>query len=405
MNTKCGCFGAEALAALMAVFGLAAAGANEPARFGRSIRSVDISAATNAHAYIRRGTKTDYWGHPTTAILDDGKTVYCVYPYGHAGRGGYLAVSEDGGRSWKDASDRLPAIARRYYNCPCLHNLRTPGGRERLIYWQAGIASDEKNAINACFVKAVSRDATTAMPACASDDGGRTWRALAPLGPEFRNVLPFQGIVAIKGRPGRHLGVFHRGDTGCYDGGHLEVLAATTEDGGLTWSDPHVIAEDPRWQLCEPWVFRAPGGEELCCLIRENAGSPTKVIFSRDEGRTWTKPADAPWFLNGHRHQGLFLKDGRLAVVFRCVEKGYRHYGQFIAWIGSYDELKSGRVGTGLHVKILQNYGKPWDCGYAGIHQLPDGTLLATTYNVCAPDEKCSVLSVRFSPDFDHVSK
>lgn len=121
-----------------------------------------------------------------------------------------------------------------------------------------------------------------------SEDGGRSWRALAPLGPKFRNVIPFQGIVALKGRPGRYLGVFHRGDT------------------------------------------------------------------------------------------------------------GYRYYGHFIAWIGPYAELKEGIVRSGCHIKLLHNYGAPADCGYAGVHRLPDGTLLATTYNACAPGEKCSIVSVRF---------
>lgn len=364
----------------------------------KDIESIDLSGATNAHAFVRRGSRTDYWGHPTTALLADGKTVYCVYPFHHAGRGGFLSVSEDGGLSWRDVSDRLPAIARRYACCPCIYNLKTPEGTDRLVYWQSFVAPDEHAALNATFVKAVSKDDTTAMPGCVSDDGGRSWRALAPLGPKFRNVIPFQGIVALKGRPGRYLGVFHRGDTGCFDGGHLEVLSATTEDGGLTWSDPKVIAEAPNLQLCEPWVFRSPEGDELCCLIRENGGTPAKMIFSRDEGETWTKPVDAPWFLNGHRHQGVMLADGRLAIVFRCVEKGYRHYGHFIAWIGPYAELKEGIVRSGCHIKLLHNYGAPADCGYAGIHRQPDGTLLATTYNVCAPDEKCSIVSVRFRP-------
>jgi len=230
-----------------------------------------------------------------------------------------------------------------------------------------------------------------------SEDGGRTWTALPPLGRKFRNIIPFQGIVALKGKPGRYLGVYHRGDVGCFDGGHLEVVQSITEDGGLTWSEPRVIAEDARWNLCEPWVFRSPDGAELCCLIRENKRTPAKVIYSSDEGTSWTKPVDAPAFLNGHRHQGIRLRDGRYAIAFRMIDKSSPHYGQFVIWFGAYGAIKTGRGGT--LVKVLHNYGGAGDCGYSSLHELADGVLVAITYNVCNPGEKCSVVSVRMKTD------
>ena len=357
------------------------------------VRLVDLSSATNALSYVRRSENGVYWGHPTTALLEDGRTMYCVYPFGHGGRGGQLALSEDGGRTWKDVSERLPAVARRHTNCPCLHLLKDRRGRSRLIYWSSFLASDEKTAVSAWTKKETSSDDSTAMPACLSEDGGKTWRALPPLGSKFRNVLPFQGIVALGGAPGRYLGVFHRGPDGCFDNGPLEVLAAVTEDGGETWSDPCVIAKGPDWDLCEPWVFRSPDGRELCCLIRENRRTPAKVIYSRDEGKTWTKPVDAPSFLDGHRHQGVRLRDGRYAIGQRMVDKTSPFYGHYTIWFGTYDELKSGA--GGVLVRPLRNYGRLWDCGYSSVHQLPDGDLVATTYNVCAENEKCSVVTLR----------
>lgn len=344
-------------------------------------------------SYVRRSVNGEYWGHPTSVVADDGQTIYCVYPCGHAGRGGYLAISENGGKNWRDVSERLPEIAKRYACCPCIYNLKGADGRSRLIYWQSFIAPDERSAGNATFVKDIARDASTAMPGCMSEDSGRTWTALPPLGRKFRNVIPFQGIVALKGRPGRYLGVYHRGDTGCFDGGHLEVLQSITEDGGLSWSEPHVIAEGAKWNLCEPWVFRSPDDAELCCLIRENKGTPAKVIYSRDEGKSWTKPVDVPAFLNGHRHQGIRLRDGRYAIAFRMIDKSSPYYGQLVIWFGKYESIKSGKGGE--LVKVLHNYGTALDCGYSSIHELLDGFLVATTYNVCKPGEKCSVVSVR----------
>ena len=46
-----------------------------------------------------------YLGHPTTLLLEDGKTILCVYPKGH-GKGAILYKrSTDGGKTW---SDHLP---------------------------------------------------------------------------------------------------------------------------------------------------------------------------------------------------------------------------------------------------------------------------------------------------------
>ena len=49
--------------------------------------------------------KGQYLGHPTTCLLEDGKTILCVYPKGH-GKGAIVYKrSTDGGLTW---SDRLP---------------------------------------------------------------------------------------------------------------------------------------------------------------------------------------------------------------------------------------------------------------------------------------------------------
>ncbi len=51
-------------------------------------------------------------------------------------------------------------------------------------------------------------------------------------------------------------------------------------------------------------------------------------------------------------------------------------------------------------VKLLHNYGREGDCGYAAMNLLPDGTILSTTYVKYAPGpEQHSVISVRFTID------
>ncbi len=75
-----------------------------------------------------------YLGHPSTVLLEDGKTVLCVYPKGH-GRGAIVYKrSVDGARSW---SDRLPTPASwaTSKETPTIHRVVDANGRKRLILW------------------------------------------------------------------------------------------------------------------------------------------------------------------------------------------------------------------------------------------------------------------------------
>jgi len=133
----------------------------------------------------------------------------------------------------------------------------------------------------------------------------------------------------------------------------------------------------------------------LCCIMRENKRTGTSlVMFSRDEGKTWSKPVDTPWGLTGDRHHGIRLPDGRLVIVFR--NSAPLAQSHFIAWVGTYDEIRHGRPGQ-YRVSLLRTYK---DGFYPGIHQLPDGTIVATTYTTYREsDGGCSIVSVRFKID------
>ena len=67
-------------------------------------------------------------------------------------------------------------------------------------------------------------------------------------------------------------------------------------------------------------------------------------MFSRDEGQTWSKAVDTPWGLTGDRHHGIRLPDGRLVIVFRNAAPDAPAH--FIAWVGTYDDIKQCRPGT-----------------------------------------------------------
>ena len=66
----------------------------------------------------------------------------------------------------------------------------------------------------------------------------------------------------------------------------------------------------------------------------------------------------------------------------------------FIAWVGTYDDIRQGRPGQ-YRVSLLRTFK---DGFYPGIHLLPDGTIVATTYTTYQrEDPGCSIVSVRFT--------
>ena len=68
--------------------------------------------------------------------------------------------------------------------------------------------------------------------------------------------------------------------------------------------------------------------------------------------------------------------------------------GDFVAWVGTYEDLLEGREGS-YHVLLLRR--REGGSGYAGLELLPDGTFVATTYVIHHPGEKYSIISVRFT--------
>lgn len=155
-----------------------------------------------------------------------------------------------------------------------------------------------------------------------------------------------------------------------------------------------------------PTTLLMPNGGELCCLMRENTHKGRSLMmFSRDEGQTWTKPVDTPWGLTGDRHMGVYAQDGRLVIAFRDQAPDSPTKGHFVAWVGTYDDIRQCRPGQ-CRIKLLHSY-KGGDCGYPGMELLPDGTIVATTYIKYRPgEEKNSVVSTRFNlQDIDRMLK
>ncbi len=335
---------------------------------------VDVSMETHRHVIVAHGTEEIYQGHPTTLLMPDGKTIFCVWTYDHGGRCGPMARSDDAGRTWIRMDDQLPEGLQLHRNCPSIYRLVGPDDKERL--WVFSAQPD--------------------MPRIVSEDGGTNWREMPPLG--LPCVMTFSSIVRL--RNGNYLGMYHRrmdGVTGETDRSMpMNVVQTETADGGLTWSAPCVVAAVDGKMPCEPYVFRSPDGNELCCLMRENTHTGNSlVMFSQDEGKTWSVPRDTCWGLSGDRHQGVYAEDGRLVIAFRDKAPNSPTLGHFVAWVGTYDDIKDECPGL-YRIKLLHSHAGG-DCGYPGVECLPDGKILATTYIKYEPGKaKHSVVCVHF---------
>jgi len=134
---------------------------------------VDISKDTGRHVIIAKGTEKIYQGHPTTLLMSDGKTIFAVWCIGHGGHAGPMARSDDGGLSWTRVDDELPEGFSRHWNCPSIYRMVDPQGQERL--W---VFSARPN-----------------MPRIVSEDGGKTWQEMEPLGKDFHCVMTFSSIA------------------------------------------------------------------------------------------------------------------------------------------------------------------------------------------------------------------
>jgi len=341
---------------------------------------LDLSSATNRHVVIEAGTPTIYQGHATTALLADGKTLFAVWTTGHGGPCGPLALSEDRGRTWRRVDERLPAEYTTWKNCPAIFRMADPQGKERL--W-----------IFACGNPGTPAEGSKAITRVMSEDNGATWRVMPPI-PVSTAVMPICSVLRLS--DGSYIAQ--------YNGRWAElkprwnrVFQIASQDGGLTWSASHVVAQQPDMNLCEPFLLRSPDGKELCSVLRDNAKNAlSKLIFSRDEGQTWSAPEDAAWGATGHRHHGVQLKDGRWVIAFRDTAPKSPTAGHFVAWVGTYDELKNRQPGK--RIKLLHNFAGT-DCGYAALTLLPNEEILATTYIKYWNDaRKHSVVGVFIEP-------
>ncbi len=337
-----------------------------------TIPIIDLSKDTSRQVTIDKEAG-QYLGHPTTVLLDDNKTMYVVYPKGHGIGAVVMKKSMDAGLTW---SDRLPVPENwsGSLEVPTLYRTVDSLGKKRILMFSGRYP----------------------IRMAVSENEGVTWTPLEP-------IFNFGGIVAmsdmIRLKNGNLMAFFH--DNGRYytmDGRNINefnVYQTVSTDGGLHWGEPEIVVHHKSAFLCESGIIRSPDGNQIAMLLRENTRVyNSMVIFSDDEGKTWTEPVELPASLTGDRHQLKYTPDGRIIALFRDMAELTPTKGDFVAWVGTYDDIKNQREGQ-YRIRLLDNVDF-FDCGYPGLELLPDGTFIAATYGHWDKGEKPYIKSVRF---------
>lgn len=353
---------------------------------GYTIPTIDLSKQTKRQVVIDR-EKGQYLGHPTTVLLEDNKTMLIVYPKGH-GRGGIVYKrSTDGGLTW---SKRLPTPKswETSREVPTIHRVIDANGTKRLIMW-SGL-----------------------YPArlAVSENDGQSWSELKKAG-DWGGIVVMGCLEPVKTGKGHYMAMFH--DDGRFFTSKAKqekpvvftLFKTFSRDGGLTWAQPEAILARSDVHLCEPGIIRSPDGRQLCVLLRENSRRRNSyVIFSNDEGKSWTKPRELPASLTGDRHTGRYTKDGRLFISFRDRTHDTPTFGDWVAWVGTYEDIAKGREGQ-YRVRLMDNT-KGADCAYPPVEILPDDTLVTTTYGHWTKGEAPYIVSVRLKlSELDALAK
>jgi hypothetical protein len=348
--------------------------AQQPKNF--SIPVIDLSEEKQRQIIVDR-EPGQYLGHPTTVLLEDKRTIIVVYPKGH-GRGAIVMKrSTDGGRTW---SDRLPTPKswETSLETPTIYRVIDRKGKKRLIVF-SGLYPIRQSV---------------------SEDDGQSWSELKPIG-DYGGIVAMGSVERLKN--GDYVALFH--DDGRFfrkDGKRSEFMTLYqifSKDGGLTWGEPQELFKSDQIHLCEPGVIRSPDGKQLAMLLRENRRARNSfVMFSNDEAQTWSQPIELPASLTGDRHTGKYSPDGRLFLSFRDMAHETPTKGDWVAWVGRYEDIVHQREGQ-YRIRMMDNHknnsGWDADCAYPGVEVLPDGTIVTTTYGHWIAGESPYIVSIR----------
>ncbi|MFA5689229.1 MAG: sialate O-acetylesterase [Kiritimatiellales bacterium] len=354
-----------------------------------TVPAIDLDSDVHRIVIVDK-EKDQYLGQVSTTRLKDSEIIFAAYPKGHGAGPIVLKRSDDGGFTW---SGRLktPASFESSRETPTIHSVIDADGVERLILWSGLYPARMAH----------------------SEDKGETWSELAAAG-DWGGIVVMGFVEPLKTK-GCYIAMFH--DNGKLFTGKGEAIKGRrlyqtfSRDGGLTWSMPELVLTSTDTALCEPYALRSPDGNQLAVLLRDSSRTKSShVIFSDDEGITWSKPRELPLSLTGDRHTGRYTSDGRLFISFRAnspvsARPSRIFEKDWVGWVGTYEDIVEGREGQYI-VRLKKNFRNThgwdsrypgYDCGYPGVETLQDNTVICTSYGHWVRGEAPYIISMRFS--------
>lgn len=381
---------------------------------------------TLARISDEKGTKdadSYYLGHPDSVLLDNGDII-TAYPIGH-GRGETIVKrSSDEGINYTKINN-LPESFKNTQETPTIYKLDFVYGDQKLIMISGRPGwGDKGEGFDVTVSSSKGLDGKC---------NGEVWTPhknyFGPNAEEgyvekagvFEPIVAMASLTRIK-ENGQFvdtwMGIFHDYDFNVY-----KTFLHFDTYGKMYWTRPVRVIDkkyrsiEKKLQLCEPEVVRSPNGNELAMIFRTNAKtSLSQVIFSTDEGKTWSKPQTLSRELTGERHKAEYDPvTGKLLITFRSInwkvkqefKKGTFYSRGWLMWVGSYDDLKKGETAKGDYVIKLAHTFKPDqtaeneiahdDTGYAGLVVTDDGMVITCSYGkFTAGSNETYIITKRF---------
>ena len=336
------------------------------------------------------GTSRQYLGQPDMIRTQSGRLI-TAYPIGHGKGPLVMRTSDDGGITWTEKTD-IPASWAGSQETPTLYTV-TVNGAERLILitacpgWGTDSAGNQYG-FNVSY----------------SDDDGETWSEYQHFYSKFSDgdandcIVAMASLVQLKDENGnfieKWMGVFHN-----YNYVNYKTYLTFDANGNMQWSEPVPFLREHRaiessHQMCEIGMFRSPDGNRIIGLARSQSHMHlSTMIWSDDEGETWSEPVELPGSLAGERHKAQYdPESGKLLITFREIQydrngdgnitSGDWYCGDWGLWVGTYEDLMTlndGEYCVTIDEDFTQNTYSG-DTGYAGFVILPDGTFVMNSY-------------------------
>lgn len=337
-------------------------------------------------------TDRQYLGQPDMVRTEKGRLI-TAYPKGHGKGPVIMQISDDEGETWTEKMNK-PLSWEGSQETPTLYRV-TVKGKERLMMINANPGWGRDSA-------GIQHGWNTSY----SDDNGETWteyRNWYPVLPHNQRpneaIVAMASLVQLKDEQGnlieKWLGVYHN-----YQYVNFKTYLTFDEQGNEQWTAPEPYLAEHReiedaYDICEVGLFRSPDGKRIVGLARSQShNNPATLIYSEDEGTTWSKPMDLPGSLAGERHKAVYDPiSQRLLITFREIVYDMNNNnlfdgdpdwraGEWVAWVGSYEDLIKQNEGD-YRILLREDFAnnrKSGDTGYAGIVALEDGTFVLVSY-------------------------